>query len=74
MMCNIRIKEIRKVKGISQKDLASKTGFSQAKVSRKENGVTATTVQDLRLFAAALGVSVSELLGEKQPKAAGGQV
>ncbi|OPX94294.1 MAG: anaerobic benzoate catabolism transcriptional regulator [Pelotomaculum sp. PtaB.Bin104] len=63
-MCATRIKEIRLAKGINQVTLAKMLGISQVDVSRKENGVTRVTVDDLRAFAKALEVPVSALLDE----------
>lgn len=61
-MCAIRIKQVRLEKGITQGELARRVGLSQAEISRKENGKTATHVKDLEMFARALGVSPAELI------------
>lgn len=66
-----RIKEIRLAKGILQEALGVMVGMSQAEVSRKENGLSPVTTDQLKLFADALGVKTSELLDETIPKAAG---
>ena len=55
-----RIAEILKSKGITQKDLAEKIGISRVGLSKAINGNT--TITTLRRIAAALEVSVPELL------------
>ena len=60
-----RIKQIRNQKGITQAELSRMVGVSQAGVSRKENGITALSLDDLKTFAAALDVKVTDLLEEQ---------
>ena len=55
----LRIAEILKSKGITQKDLAEKIGISRVGLSKAINGNT--TITTLRRIAAALEVSVPEL-------------
>ncbi len=70
-MCSRRIRQVRKSKGITQEVLALRVGLSQAEISRKENGRTALNIDDLNLFATALGVPATELLDDSQTKAVG---
>ncbi|NPV72895.1 MAG: helix-turn-helix transcriptional regulator [Pelotomaculum sp.] len=56
--------------GMSQKELAEKAGIAQSTVHYIESGGNYTH-KTLQKLATALGISVSELLGETQPKAAG---
>ena len=62
----VRIKEIRKKRGLTQVQLAKKAGISQSALSDIESQVSskrpsATTIQ---LLASALGCTVAELMGE----------
>ena len=57
-----QIKKVREKKNISQIELAQRVGLSQAEVSRKESGLTSLDVKQLKKFADALGVPVTELL------------
>lgn len=56
---SLRIKEILKEKGLTQKELAQKMGVAEISLSRSING--APTLTTLEKIAAALGVEVSEL-------------
>jgi transcriptional regulator with XRE-family HTH domain len=48
----VRLGEIRKTAGLTGRALASSCGWSESKVSRIENGKTAPSAEDLRLWAA----------------------
>lgn len=56
---SLRIKEILKGKGMTQKELAQKMGVAEISLSRSING--APTLTTLEKIADALGVEVSEL-------------
>ncbi len=57
-----RIREIREMKGMSQSELAEKTGITRATIWRLETGAEeTTTTKTLLKIAEALGVSVGEL-------------
>ena len=57
------IKRIRKEKGISQEELAEKSGVSRPTISNLENNPDAVTTTDtLQKIALALDVKVSDLL------------
>lgn len=57
-----RVKEIRESAGITQEDLAMKSGVSRTIISGLESGtIKETSTRTLRKIAGALGKSVSEL-------------
>lgn len=59
------IKKYRKLKGMSQSELAKKTGYSsRSAISRIENGDIDLPQSKILLFAEALGVDVGELMGD----------
>lgn len=59
MYMDLRIKELCKEKGITQKDLALKLGVAEMTLSRAAKGNT--SIELVARIADALGVSVSEL-------------
>lgn len=60
---NLRVKEICKAKGITQKQLAEQMGIAEISLSRSIN--TNPTLSTLENIAKALGVEVTELFSEK---------
>ena len=57
-----RIRELRRAKGMSQDELAEKSGISRATISALENGTArATTTKTLLAIAGALGTTVDGL-------------
>lgn len=60
------VKEKRTAAGLSQNKLAKMAGISQASLNALEATTSNPSVETVFLLAAALGCSVSELLGEKQ--------
>ncbi|MBS3968945.1 MAG: helix-turn-helix transcriptional regulator [Clostridia bacterium] len=62
MTFGAKIKKIRRLKGVTLKDLAEKTGLSSAFLSRLENDKAEATLNDLRKLADELDVSVISLL------------
>ncbi|SFR12339.1 helix-turn-helix domain-containing protein [Desulfoscipio geothermicus] len=60
----MKIKQLRQVRGLSQKALAEKAGVAQATVHYIEAGGNATQ-KTLKKLAAALGVKVTDLLEEQ---------
>ena len=67
-MIGIRIREMRRQRGLSQEQLGEKAGFSQSKISKIENE-NCDSLSDLRLIAAALGVKLKELIDDEEPDA-----
>jgi transcriptional regulator with XRE-family HTH domain len=59
-----KIRQLRLEKRMTQDNLASKTGFSKAFISKIENHKTSPSIASLSEIAAALGVSISTLLDE----------
>lgn len=55
-----KLKQIRKLKGLTQKDLAESSGMSQPEISRIERGMEATP-QDVALLSKVLDVKPEEL-------------
>lgn len=67
MDIGLRIVEIRKQKKISQGELAKRSGLSQAGISYIEKGLRSPSADTIELLAAALGTTVSALMGEQEP-------
>jgi transcriptional regulator with XRE-family HTH domain len=61
-----KIKELRRLKGMTLDVLAEKTGFTKGYLSRIENGEKAPPVSTLIEIAKALQVSLSEIFGETE--------
>ena len=59
-----RLKKLRKERRISQVELSNMSGVAQQTISNIERGRNEPSADSLRMLAVALGVSVSELLGE----------
>lgn len=57
-----RIKEIRKLKGLSQQELAALIDYEKSHMSRLENGGTNPTFLTLTKVAGALNITIAELL------------
>ncbi|MGI8540787.1 MAG: helix-turn-helix domain-containing protein [Rubrobacteraceae bacterium] len=58
-----RLKELRKLRALSQQELADVSGIGRATVSRIERGEMGAHGRTLRRLAEALKVDVSELVG-----------
>ncbi len=61
----LKIRDIRKEKGISQLELANKIGVSQAYITYLENGQRNIDLKMLEKIAKALDVSIEELMNIK---------
>lgn len=57
------VSKIRKAKGLSQTELAEACGVKQATISRIENGTNKPSYELLEGIAAALSVTIVELIG-----------
>jgi transcriptional regulator with XRE-family HTH domain len=66
-MHNKRIRELRKIKGIDQAELARRVGISQGAVSQLETGVRNCLPDTLEAIARELGCTFEELSGEPAP-------
>ena len=58
-----RLKELRKLYGYTQKDVAARLGITQPSYIRYENGTSEPTLQCLANISAIYDVSVDYLLG-----------
>jgi transcriptional regulator with XRE-family HTH domain len=57
-----RLKILRRLRALSQEELAEESGVGRATISRIERGETGAHGRTLRRLAAALGVDVAELV------------
>lgn len=57
-----RLKELRRLRAMSQDELSSESGVGRATISRIERGTTGAQGRTLRRLAAALRVDVAELV------------
>ena len=62
----MRIKEIRKQKRIIQKELAAKVGIAANTLSQYETGSREPDIETTKRIAAALNVTVDELVGSER--------
>jgi len=67
----VRIRDIRKTKGISQDDLALRAGIHRTFIGRVERGETNITMKTLYKIASGLGILMPELLPTEYGKRAG---
>ena len=58
-----RLKTLRRLRAMSQEELAEESGVGRATISRIERAETGAHGRTLRKLAAALGVGVEELVG-----------
>jgi transcriptional regulator with XRE-family HTH domain len=59
-----RVKELRKLNGLSQEELAKNSGLSLRTIQRVENGETEPTGETLKRISSALDVTPNELIGK----------
>jgi transcriptional regulator with XRE-family HTH domain len=65
-----RLRRFREEAKLSQEDLSGTSGVPQGTISRLENAVHGTVeIDTIQALAAALGMTSSELMGEKEPVA-----
>ena len=62
-MFNKRLKELRKLKGYTQKELATLIGYDQSMVARWEKGESEPTASAIKNIAVLFDVSSDYLLG-----------
>ncbi|MEZ8297349.1 helix-turn-helix domain-containing protein [Vibrio splendidus] len=65
-MLNENIKRLREEKGVTQLDMAQAVGTSTKTVMNWESGKTEPKASELVTIAKRLGVSVNEVLGQKE--------
>ncbi len=63
-----KIKELRLAAGLTLRKLAQRAGISQGYLSKIENSPNAPPVSTLLMLARSLGVSISDLFGEKESR------
>jgi len=63
-----RIRKTRKLRGLTLRQLADRTGFTQGYLSKVENSDKSPPVSTLIRLARVLGVSISELFGETETR------
>ena len=61
-----RIYELRKQRGLSQKEIGEAVGLSHKAISTIESGSRSTTIEKLVLLADFFGVSTDYLLGRRE--------
>ena len=61
-----RIYELRKRRGLSQKELGDAVGLSHKSISTIESGLSSTSIEKLILLADFFGVSTDYLLGRRE--------
>ena len=61
----LKIKQLRSAKGMTQCELASNLGVSQAVISGWENETILPRTRDLPMLAAVLGVGIGDLFSER---------
>ncbi len=57
-----KIVELRKVKGVTQQELAERLGTKNTQVRRIERGTVNSTINMLRKIAGVLGIEVNDLV------------
>ena len=70
MIIGDRLREVRKLKRLSQGDIEKRSGLLRCYISRVENGHTVPSIETLEKLALACAVPMYELFydGEKPPK------
>lgn len=62
----LHIRKIRRALDMTQQELARKLGVTQATVAQWESGKTTPPLKTILKLAAALGVTVDELISERE--------
>lgn len=60
-----RLRELRRAAGLTQAELADRTGVSQPAISQLENGIMSMDLQWMRAFARVLGCAPADLLPDE---------
>ena len=69
MLLSQRILQLRKERGLSQKELGEAVGLSHKAISTIESGTRSTTIEKLVALARFFGVSTDYLLGLRETRA-----
>lgn len=59
-----KLREIRKSKGMTQEALSKAAKINRVNIAKYETGVSSPTLKSAEKLAAALGVTVDELIGK----------
>jgi transcriptional regulator with XRE-family HTH domain len=59
-----KLREIRKKKGMTQEALSKAAKINRVNIAKYETGVSSPTLKSAEKLAAALGVTVDELIGK----------
>ncbi|MCB8814648.1 helix-turn-helix domain-containing protein [Desulfosporosinus shakirovi] len=65
---NKQLKKIRTTLKMTQKQLADLVHMDESMINKIENGHSTGSIRTLTKLAAALGVSIAELIGEQSPE------
>ncbi|NHM28888.1 helix-turn-helix transcriptional regulator [Desulfofundulus sp. TPOSR] len=68
MNVGARIKQLRKAKKLSQRELADLTSISQPVINRLENNTRAADVDSLKRICSALGITLAEFFADQAPE------
>lgn len=63
-----QVKRLRTEHGLTQKQLADRVQIDESMINKIENGHSSGSIRTLTKLAAALGVSITELIGEQSLK------
>ena len=61
-----RIQKYRKMKGLSQEEVAEKIGVSRQTISKWESNLSSPDIQSCKAMADVFGISLEELLDESK--------
>lgn len=61
-----KLREIRKLKGMTQATLSAFTGVNRVSIAKYETGKTEPSLKTAEKLALALGVTVDELIGKAE--------
>lgn len=64
-MSNLKLKELRSEKNISQKELTNHINYTQSMIAKWENGINEPTARALKEIADFFGVSIDYLVGRE---------
>ena len=70
----VRLRETREKRGLSQSELAEKSGFHPSAISHFETGRRSPSFDNLRRLADTLNITIDSLLGREQNSSGAGPV
>jgi len=63
----VRLRRLRKLRGLTQAELARQIGIQQSDLSRMEKGTYRVSLDNLFKILAVFGMEIAEFFGEQQP-------